>query len=55
MCASRGYADLVGLRYGVGCAEAMLQSTPLYLVSWYGKHALGKRIGNSAMKISKYY
>jgi hypothetical protein len=47
MCASRGYADLLGLRYGVGCCEALLQSVPLYGVYWYGKNEWGKRMGES--------
>ncbi|KAH8701746.1 retrograde regulation protein 2 [Talaromyces proteolyticus] len=45
ICSARGYADLVGLRYGIGCAEAMLQTTPLYMVAWYGRNELGKRVG----------
>ncbi|KAK6373585.1 hypothetical protein LTS17_008077 [Exophiala oligosperma] len=43
-CAARGYADLIGLRFAVGGAEALLQSAPLYLVIWYGRHELGRRI-----------
>ncbi|KIW13612.1 hypothetical protein PV08_08802 [Exophiala spinifera] len=43
-CAARGYADLIGLRFAVGGAEALLQSAPLYMVIWYGRHELGKRI-----------
>ncbi|KAJ9494114.1 hypothetical protein H2202_010421 [Exophiala xenobiotica] len=38
------YGDILGLRFGVGAAEALLQATPLYLVLWYGRNELGKRI-----------
>ncbi|KAK5191962.1 hypothetical protein LTR92_007909 [Exophiala xenobiotica] len=44
MCSARGYGDILGLRFGVGAAEALLQATPLYLVLWYGRNELGKRI-----------
>lgn len=47
MCSARGYGDILGLRFGVGAAEALLQATPLYLVLWYGRNELGKRIGRS--------
>ncbi|KAI2694765.1 hypothetical protein CBS147372_9604 [Penicillium roqueforti] len=43
-CTARTYATLVGLRFAVGGAEALLQSAPLYMVIWYGRHELGKRI-----------
>ncbi|PCH02448.1 Major facilitator superfamily domain, general substrate transporter [Penicillium occitanis (nom. inval.)] len=43
-CTARTYATLVGLRFAVGGAEALLQSAPLYLIVWYGRHELGKRI-----------
>lgn len=44
-CAARDYGDLIGLRFLVGAAEALIQSSPLYAVTWYGRHELGKRIG----------
>ncbi|KIX01451.1 uncharacterized protein Z518_09177 [Rhinocladiella mackenziei CBS 650.93] len=44
MCEARGYGDLIGLRFGIGAAEALLQSTPLYMAIWYGRDELGKRI-----------
>ncbi|OQV00283.1 hypothetical protein CLAIMM_05801 [Cladophialophora immunda] len=47
MTEARGYGDLIGLRFGVGCAEALLQSTPLYMAIWYGRDEIGKRVGKS--------
>ncbi|OKL59506.1 hypothetical protein UA08_05034 [Talaromyces atroroseus] len=44
MCKARGYGDLIGIRFGVGCAESLLQSVPLYMAIWYGRYELGKRI-----------
>ncbi|KAI1608237.1 retrograde regulation protein 2 [Exophiala viscosa] len=44
MSKARGYGDLIGLRFGIGAAEALLQSAPLYLSIWYGRDELGKRI-----------
>ena len=52
MCSARGYGDILGLRFGVGAAEALLQATPLYLVLWYGRNELGKRIGKSIYSIA---
>lgn len=46
MSKARSYGDLIGLRFGIGAAEALLQSAPLYLSIWYGRDELGKRIGN---------
>ena len=43
--AARNYGDLIGLRFLVGGAEALLQSIALYMISWYGRNELGKRIG----------
>ncbi|KAK5033049.1 hypothetical protein LTR13_007014 [Exophiala sideris] len=47
MSKARGYGDLIGLRFGIGAAEALLQCAPLYMSIWYGRDELGKRIGNS--------
>ena len=47
MCAARGSADVLGLRFGIGGAEALLQAVPIYMMMWYGKHEIGKRIGKS--------
>lgn len=49
-CTARTYATLVGLRFAVGGAEALLQSAPLYMVVWYGRHELGKRIGKTKLR-----
>ena len=49
MCAARGFGDVVGLRFGIGAAEALLQSSPLFLSLWYSRNELGKRIGTQCV------
>jgi MFS family permease len=51
---SRGYGALLGLRFLVGASEALLQAAPLYMVVWYGRDELGKRIGKSALHCSRF-
>lgn len=42
---AKRYSDLIGQRFAIGGAEALLQSAPLYMIIWYGRDELGKRIG----------
>lgn len=45
MSQAKSYATVIGLRFGVGAAEALLQASPLYMSVWYGRNELGKRVG----------
>ncbi|EHY61237.1 hypothetical protein HRR83_009578 [Exophiala dermatitidis] len=44
MSQAKSYATVIGLRFGVGAAEALLQASPLYMSVWYGRNELGKRV-----------